>query len=135
MLKPDDEGNNFFATAHLPNPSYTTLDAGNITLNEYLQGEYVGPAYMNNVILSPGMNNVTLKANISQQPVLAAVNKQPYCNDGQLPFDMEAIKVVNDGSSLDYFQEALGQTNVTAWVPLKDAISDASGGMLSVKCS
>lgn len=103
----DDRGDNFHGFADIPNPSILTFEVGNVTFGNYFNQSKIGTLFIDDMYIRPGVNNVSVRANISQIPVVEAVQAQPYCNDGILPFDLLGESVINHGQSLPYFAEAL----------------------------
>ncbi|KAI0473074.1 hypothetical protein GGR56DRAFT_597701 [Xylariaceae sp. FL0804] len=116
--------NNFKGTVHIPNPSVLTLDVGNITFANYLNGSAVGSSVVYDVTLSPGTGNdsssnnaFALEADIETLAVLKALKQPPYCGSGDqagvLPLQLSGSNVTNDGQELAYFAKALGAHNMT----------------------
>jgi len=119
-LQGDENGDNFKGFVTIPNRSVVTFDIGNVSFNSFLQGEAVGPTYLDNVILVPGAENkFVMHANISQGPVLTTVMKKPFCEQGGvLPFQLNGWQVVNEGQNLTYYGDALKTANVTLDIPI-----------------
>jgi len=111
-LNPTD---NFWGTAWIPNRSQVAIELGNVTFHDYLLGEEVGEVYLDNLTLQPGMNRHIMRATIEADPVLNAMQSEPYCHPGKgiLPFVIRGKKVVNNGQSLDYLANALATGNQT----------------------
>lgn len=115
-LGPDERGNNFRGLTTIPNYSVFTLEIGNATFNNYLEGALVGTVFIDNIILYPGLNNTfPMRATIENAPVLTALGKKPYCDEtkGVLPFQISGKTVTNYGQSLTYFADALASHNQT----------------------
>ncbi|KAH8893825.1 hypothetical protein GQ53DRAFT_745281 [Thozetella sp. PMI_491] len=123
-LQADDNGDNFHGFASIPNRSLVTFEIGNVSFNTFLEGEAVGPTYLDNVVLVPGaVNNFTMHANVTQPPVLAALGKKPYCeNGGVLPFQLNGFQVLNHGQNLTYYGDALFTANTTILTPIGDDV-------------
>lgn len=119
------DSDNFHGFADIPNPSILTFEVGNATFANYFEQKKIGTLYIDDMYIRPGINNVSVRATISQEPVLAAVQKKPYCDDGVLPFDLMGESVINHGQSLAYFAEALAlhaqSTEIGVGAALKEA--------------
>ncbi|KFY84639.1 hypothetical protein V500_09127 [Pseudogymnoascus sp. VKM F-4518 (FW-2643)] len=99
--------NNFNGYADIPNPSILTFEVGNVTFGNYFEQKKIGTLFIDDMFIRPGTNNVSVRATISQEPVITAVQKKPYCDDGILPFDLLGESVINHGQPLAYFADAL----------------------------
>lgn len=126
------DGTNFHTTAVIPNHSLVTFEIGNVTFVNFLNGANVGNTYLDNVVLYPGNNTFPFRSSISQSPVLTAVQTQPYCEKGIVPFELSGRSVLNNGQNLTYFTEALAAHNTTIEIDI-DTPLEALG--LSPKCS
>jgi competence protein ComGC len=131
----DANGDNFHGFASIPNPSLVTFEIGNVTFDTFLLGQYVGPTYLDNVLLvAGGANNFTMHANVSQLPVIGALGQQPYCsNGGVLPFQLRGKDVFNNGQPLPYYANALSTGNQTVPLPIGAAIKAALN--ITVPCA
>lgn len=134
-LTPDAQGNNFKGFVTIPNPSILSFDIGNVTFDTFLDGENIGPTFLDNVNLVPGLtvNNFTMRANISQPPVLVALGKKPACETGILPFVLRGKDVVNNGQHIPYFANSLGSTSQTVPIDIGSIIKNSLN--LTVPCS
>lgn len=94
-------------------------------------GEEIGTVAINDLKLNPGINSVFMSATIEQLPVLQAVSKRPYCEDGVVPFELKGKDVVNKGERLAYFADALKQLKTSVDIGLKDAFEK---GGLDIEC-
>ncbi|EPE05959.1 hypothetical protein F503_02788 [Ophiostoma piceae UAMH 11346] len=117
-LKNFTDGTNFHTTTEIPNASVVTFEIGNATFANFLNGSHVGTTYLDNVTLYPGKNVFSLRSSISQGPVLTAVQTQPYCGSGIVPFQLSGRGVDNNGQNLTYFGEALAAHNTTIDIDL-----------------
>lgn len=150
QLTPDSDGNNFFGNVTIPNRSFITFEIvcrapppprscfrririlltcyvplqGNASFTNFLLGEAVGTVYIDNMTLRPGDNNLTMRANISTAPVLTAIQEEPYCETGMLPFQLQGLDVTNHGQYLSYYAESLGATNQSVSIDVGQALSD-----------
>ncbi|GKT54877.1 hypothetical protein ColTof4_08264 [Colletotrichum tofieldiae] len=131
-LTPDARGDNFKGHVSIPNPSVLTLEIGNTTFSNLLNGQDIGAVYLDNLILHQGMNNVTMRANISQAPVLAAIGQRPACENGIIPFALRGKDVVNGGQKLSYFADALASGEVVTDINIGASLKKSLN--LTVSC-
>lgn len=82
--------------------------------------------------LRPGDNNLTMRANISTSPVLDAIQIEPYCATGILPFQLQGLNVTNHGQYLPYYADSLGATNQSVSIDVGADLSDLG---LNITCS
>ncbi|KAJ0166977.1 hypothetical protein CTA2_4942 [Colletotrichum tanaceti] len=126
-LTPDAQGDNFKGFVSIPNHSVLTLEIGNTSFSNLLNGQDIGTVYIDDLVLYPGMNNVSMRANISQAPVLAAIGQRPACESGMIPFSLRGKDVVNGGQRLSYFADALSSgevvTNINIGASLKKSLN------------
>ncbi|KAF4984195.1 hypothetical protein FZEAL_593 [Fusarium zealandicum] len=113
-----DSDQNFNGTANIPNASVFTLDNGNVTFTNYIDDEEVGTLYIADLVLKPGDNIVPITAMMNQSAILNAVQKEPYCKTGIVPFKLLGKTVVNHGENLTYFAAALGNANQTVEIDI-----------------
>ncbi|KFX92225.1 hypothetical protein V490_05505 [Pseudogymnoascus sp. VKM F-3557] len=123
--------NNFHGTANIPNQSILTFEVGNATFSNFFEQKKIGTLFIDNMFVRPGVNKIAVRASIEQGPVLTGIQKQPYCKDGVLPFDLQGTNVVNHGQVLPYFKEALSlhpqSVSIGVGAALKDAGLDLGG--------
>ncbi|KAI2636140.1 hypothetical protein GGS21DRAFT_69249 [Xylaria nigripes] len=116
---------NFNATVHIPNPSILTLDIGNTTFTNFLDGEDIGLVYLNNLVLRPGINTFPTTADIKQLPILNALTLEPNCElNGKLPFQLSGQNVLNNGQVVPYFRDALAANILNVTVDLSEAAKE-----------
>ncbi|KAJ5887533.1 hypothetical protein N7495_007574 [Penicillium taxi] len=108
------DGNNMFGHAYIPNPTVMTIAMGNITLNLFLEGTFIGNSYMNNIVLKPGNNTVPMVSSVNAMQILEfmASTNNTY-HDGVVPFLVTGNSSVYHGVELPYFTEALRANNLT----------------------
>jgi hypothetical protein len=123
---------NFNGTTVIPNASVFTLENGNVTFTNFVGDLEVGTLTIPNLILKPGDNVVNITANMNQSLVLNAVQKEPYCKTGILPFKLLGKSVVNHGENLTYFAAALGSSNQTVEIDIGAILKKDLG--YEVKC-
>lgn len=106
-----------------------------MTFDTFLNGEYIGPTFLDNVFLQAGgVNNFTMHANISQTPVISVLGQKPYCtNGGDVPFQLQGKAVINNGQPLNYYANSLSTANQTIILPLGQDVKTLLGS--SVPCS
>ncbi|KAF5022110.1 hypothetical protein F66182_5856 [Fusarium sp. NRRL 66182] len=109
---------NFNGTTTIPNASIFTLDNGNVTFINYVGDLEVGTLLIPNLVLKPGNNVVNISASMNQSAVLNAVQQEPYCRTGILPFKLLGKSVVNQGENLTYFAAALASANQTVEIDI-----------------
>ncbi|OLN88809.1 hypothetical protein CCHL11_01922 [Colletotrichum chlorophyti] len=132
-LTPDARGDNFKGWVNIPNHSVLTLEIGNTTFSNMLNGEDIGTVYIDNLVLHPGINNVSMRANISQAPVLTAIQGRPYCENGILPFALRGKDVSNHGQKLSYFTDALSAGEVITEIDIGSSLKKSLN--LTVSCT
>ncbi|KAK1512768.1 hypothetical protein CTAM01_00163 [Colletotrichum tamarilloi] len=121
-LTSDAQGDNFKGHVSIPNPSVLTLEIGNASFVNLLDGQDIGTVYLDNLLLHPGINNVTMRANISQAPVLAAMQKKPACENGIIPFSLRGKNVTSNGQRLSYFSDALSSGEVVTDINIGESL-------------
>ncbi|ORY62172.1 uncharacterized protein BCR38DRAFT_347157 [Pseudomassariella vexata] len=124
--------NNFNATANLPNPTIWTVEIGNATFHNYLNGSDIGTAYILDVVLRPGDNEFFIWADVNQAPILNALTLPPACETGNLTIDLGGKTVMNNGQTISYFQDAFASSNVSAIIDIGAAVKNDIG--LSIPC-
>ncbi|KAK4240321.1 hypothetical protein C8A03DRAFT_42127 [Achaetomium macrosporum] len=135
-LELDVNGNNFNATAYIPNRSLFDFELGNVTFRNYLFGKEIGTVYIDNLRVRPGMNVYHMRATIEQGPVVDALGRPEYCqgpNKGILPFEISGKSVVNHGQPLSYFADALAAVNQSIPINIGAGIKNSLG--IDVPCS
>ncbi|KAF4949838.1 hypothetical protein FSARC_13376 [Fusarium sarcochroum] len=113
-----EDAPNFNGTTTIPNASVFTLDNGNVTFTNFVGDIAVGTLTIPNLVLKPGDNVVNITASMNQSAVLNAVQKEPYCKTGILPFKLLGKTVDNHGENLTYFTAALGSSNQTVEIDI-----------------
>jgi len=116
--------NNFRGLVDIPNASVLTIEIGNATFTNILDGEDIGTVYMEDLTLYPGINNVSIRADVHQTPVLKSIVAPPGCTDGIIPFEMVGKNVIHSGERLAYFADALAQLRQKVDIPLKEAFEE-----------
>jgi hypothetical protein len=121
-IEEDDQGKNFYGVAEIPNQSVFTLDIGNVTFTNYVDGERLGLLYIEDLVLHPGTNTVNISANINQIRAVGLVSQPEHCKDGILDFDLEGKNVTNHNEDISYFAAALASVNQTVPIDIGSII-------------
>lgn len=95
-------------------------------------GQNVGTIYIDDVTLHPGNNTFSLQGNVSQTPVLQTIQERPYCETGDIPFQLQGLNVTNHGQHLSYYTQALASTNTSVSI---DVRSDLEALGLTINCT
>ncbi|KAG5928481.1 hypothetical protein E4U42_000553 [Claviceps africana] len=111
---------NFHATATILNPSYYTIDLGNATFNNYVDGKLLGKLTIQNLLLKPGKNVVPVSAELDQTVIITAATKKPYCEDRRLPVELLGIDVKKGSQTIPWLLKALSSANQTVELSLDD---------------
>jgi hypothetical protein len=133
QINPLATSNNFRGFVDIPNPSVLTIEIGDTTFFNYLDGRDIGTVYMDDLILRPGINNISIHADISQAPVLTKIVQRPFCESGLIDFQMQGKNVTDsDGAEVTYFSHALASANQTVTINIGQALRAAS---VPVRCA
>lgn len=134
-VRPPQKVDNYNATVDVPNASILTIEIGNCTFTNHLDGTDIGLVYMNNLVLNPGVNHVTVRGDITQKPIVEALTTDPYCEEGILPFELHGKNVTRNGEEILYFSKALQALTNKVEVPLSDAFVRAKTPLTCLKTS
>lgn len=104
-VAPEADGTNMVGQVVIPNPTIATIEMGNVTFNNYVDGTLIGTSLLTDLVLRPGDNSVPMRSVISQPLVLTALTT-PYRN-GIIPIDVVGNSSVYEGKNLIYFEKAL----------------------------
>ena len=104
LLAPNPDGSNMIGTVRIPNPSIMTIEMGNVTLNLYIAGDFVGTTLIEKLTLNPGDNLLEMKSTTDQTKV---ISKLLNFKDGILPIDVIGNSSVFNGQHLTYYEESL----------------------------
>ncbi|KAF1981441.1 hypothetical protein K402DRAFT_342367 [Aulographum hederae CBS 113979] len=111
---------NMFGMVYLPNPSPMTLTLGNLTQNLFVQGQPIGQAFIDNVVLHPGNNTIPMYSITDQAAVIVLLTSK--FRDGVLPVDIVGESVVYNGQSLEYFAAPLRENPLFAKLDVGKAL-------------
>lgn len=120
-VRPAQSTDNYNATVAVPNASIMTIDIGNATFENHLDGTPIGLVYMYDLVLKPGKNEVAVRGDMKQLPVITALTSQPYCKDFTLPFELRGKNVTRNGEEIPYFSKALQALTNSVKVDLDEA--------------
>ncbi|KAI9684081.1 MAG: hypothetical protein M1829_003351 [Trizodia sp. TS-e1964] len=120
LLIAASDGANLLAKAYIPNPSIMTIALGNITLDLYVTGDFIGTAVIPDLLLKPGDNTVDLRAKTNQSMVLRKLSTT--FKDGKLPVDIKVNSSIYDGQHLTYYESALKTRDQHVVVDLSKAL-------------
>ena len=73
-------GTNANGTIFIPNPTVATFDMGNITMNMYVNGTYVGNSTIKDTVIRPGNNTFEMYATTDGDALLRAPVKSKWGN-------------------------------------------------------
>lgn len=104
-MKPAADGSNVAGTVYIPNTSVLTVSMGNVTFNNYVNGQLIGNSTIDNLVLKPGNNTVPMHGVTNQSAVLDLI-ASTYKN-GVLPIDIVGNSSVYNGLHLPYYEKAL----------------------------
>ncbi|KAI2793271.1 hypothetical protein POX_b03324 [Penicillium oxalicum] len=114
LMNPPKNGRNLEGFVYIPNPTVMTIAMGNVTLDLYANGQFMGYSYINDLTLQPGDNNRSMTAQINQTAsfLLISGSSAPYPK-GVVPFTITGNSSVYNGQELPYFTQALAANNLT----------------------
>ncbi|KAG5985147.1 hypothetical protein E4U55_001116 [Claviceps digitariae] len=124
---------NFHATATIINPSYYTIDLGNATFDNFVDGQFIGKLNIQNLLLKPGQNVVPVSAELDQTIIITAATKKPYCEDRKIPVELLGADVKKGSQTIPWLLAALRSANQTVELSLDDTFKAA--GLTFPGCS
>ena len=127
-LKPkaDADGSNAEGTVFIPNPSVLTLELGNVTFANSVDGTLIGNSTLPSLVLKPGDNTVTMRAVADQNAVLPLVVGK--YKDGKLPVTVTGESVIYNGQRLPYYEAALKASSQKVTLDVMSALRGANSG-------
>ncbi|KAI1611814.1 hypothetical protein EDD37DRAFT_465490 [Exophiala viscosa] len=105
------DGSNANGTVFMPNPSMTTYEMGNLTMDMYTDGVLIGNSTLHNVVLKPGNNTLPFRALTNQTAVVTLLFNKYKC--GVFPVDIVTKRTSYNGQDLPYYDQALQSNNLT----------------------
>lgn len=117
-----EDGSNLIGNVHIPNPSFFTLDLGNITMNLAIDGTAIGTSLLPNMVLKPGNNTFAMQSKVSQLEVLQLVRSK--YNNGIVPLEITGNSSVYNGQHLEYFEAAIRSNTVKLDLNLGPALKE-----------
>ncbi|KAI9679922.1 MAG: hypothetical protein M1817_004937 [Caeruleum heppii] len=103
-LRPEPDGANMVGKVFIPNPTIMTIEMGNVTLNLYIEGEFIGTSLIQDLTLRPGDNVVDMRSTTDR---LIVLEKLGQFEDGILPVDVIGNSSIYNGQHLTYYEDAL----------------------------
>lgn len=117
------DGSNANGTVFMPNPSVTTYEMGNLTMDMYTDDILIGNSTLPNVVLKPGNNTLPLRAVVNQTAVVTLLFTKYKC--GIFPIDIVSKQTVYNGQDLPYYDQALQANNLTIHLNVIDVLEKA----------
>ncbi|KIW70686.1 hypothetical protein PV04_02931 [Phialophora macrospora] len=125
------DGTNANGTIHIPNPSVSQFELGDLTLNMSVNGMSIGTATLPNVFIAAGNNSIPMTA-VTNQTAVAGLVLGPY-KSGVLPIDMVATSVTYDGQRIPWYEQALGAVPLRVDLDVIPALQESGlAGMLGL---
>ena len=93
-----------------------------MSFTNFVNGQNVGTLYIQNMLLRPGDNTFPISAHMNQSDILLAAISPQYCNETDIPFELQGKTVTNHGQNLSYFAAALSAKRQTVPVPIRGII-------------
>ncbi|KAI9828748.1 MAG: hypothetical protein M1832_001853 [Thelocarpon impressellum] len=118
-LVPEPDGTNMIGKVLIPNPSVLTIEMGNVTFDNLVEGQKIGEARIDDLKLVPGDNHVEMRSTVNQTLVIGLLAKY---EDGKLPVDIVGKSVVYDGKKLEYYEAALASNKQSLKLDVRGAI-------------
>ncbi|CAO1602540.1 hypothetical protein XANCAGTX0491_006150 [Xanthoria calcicola] len=126
-LLPDPvDGANMVGTIYIPNPSVMTITMGNVTFNNYVDGDFIGTSTLSDLVLRPGNNTLPMRSTVNQTLVIGKVTGT--YKDGMLPVDIVGDSSVYAGEHLEYFEKALQSNRQRIVLDVGAALAAVTGG-------
>ncbi|KAF2754267.1 hypothetical protein EJ05DRAFT_541354 [Pseudovirgaria hyperparasitica] len=112
-IMPESDGTTLRGTAYIPNPSVSTLQLGNAVFNLTCEDQYIGQAFINDLVLRPGDNYYPTNAKTNQTLVVSILMNGKH-GDFQLPINIIGDSITNsDGIKIDYLSEAMRASTIS----------------------
>ncbi|KAL8928815.1 MAG: hypothetical protein Q9208_001593 [Pyrenodesmia sp. 3 TL-2023] len=125
-LIPEPDGANMVGTIYIPNPSVMTITMGNVTFNNYVDGDFIGTSTLSDLVLRPGNNTLPMRSTVNQTLVIGKVTAK--YQDGLLPVDIVGNSSVYEGQHLEYFEKALQSNRQHIVLDVGAALAAVRGG-------
>ena len=139
LTTPAPDGANMVGTVYIPNPSVLTiamvcqvisclmttladLSQGNVTMNLYVQGDFIGTSTISDLTLVPGNNTVSMRSTTNQTLVLEKLSSFPT---GIVPIDIIGNSSIYNGQHLTYYEAALASNEQHIMLNVGAALSSA----------
>lgn len=122
-LLPAADGSDVRGQVYIPNPTNISVEMGEVTLNLYVGGQYIGNNTIPNLTLIPG-NNVFNFTGVSDQTTVLDLITTNYTN-GILPVTIIGNSSIVNGQHIPYFEEALQAVPLQAQLDVGSALQAA----------
>ncbi|KAJ9612516.1 hypothetical protein H2200_004113 [Cladophialophora chaetospira] len=116
-------GTNAHGTVFIPNPTTSTYEMGNLTMNMYVKNTYVGNSTLKDVVIRPGNNTFNMYATTNQTAVVGLLFTTFKC--GIFPIDIVASGSTYNGQRLPYYEKALQANNLTVQLNVIKVLEEA----------
>ncbi|KAI9894679.1 MAG: hypothetical protein M1814_002035 [Vezdaea aestivalis] len=123
-IVPEPDGANLIGKVFIPNPSVLTIAMGNVTLNLYVTGTFLGTSQIQGLTLKPGDNTFDIRSFTNQATVLSKLSQ---FSNGILPVDITGNSSVYNGQHLTYYEEALKSSTQRVSLNIGGALRAAGG--------
>jgi hypothetical protein len=126
-LVPGPDGSNMHGFLSIPNPSVITVEMGNVTFNNFVDGDLIGNSTIQNFVLAPGSNTVAMTSIVDQGKVLTLIATK--YTSGVIPIDVIGKSSVYNGQHLPYFEAALKASKQTLNLDVGAAVKAAMSSL------
>ena len=123
------DGGNAQGTVFIPNPTVITLGMGNVTMDMFVAGTFIGNATLPSLFLRPGNNTVPIHVTVNQTAVVNLLQEDKY-RCGVLPVDIAGKKSMYDGEELTYYSAALQANKLQNDLNVRPALEEAGFGFV-----
>ena len=110
-------------TVFIPNPTVTTYEMGNLTMDMYVGNVSIGNSTVENVVLRPGNNTFPLRA-LANQTAVVQLLFTDY-KSGIFPVNIVSKGVIYQGEHLPYYEYALRSNNLTIHLNVIEVLEKA----------
>lgn len=129
LYKDPVNGQNAYGNVTIPNPSVSTVTFGDVSLNMFVNGTFIGTSTLPDLTLMPGNHSYPLLSN-SNQTTIAGLLQQPAYKCGVLPIDMKGNASIYNGKVLPYFTKPFQTTSQRVVLNLTSTLDAAGFGFL-----
>ncbi|KAF2225317.1 hypothetical protein BDZ85DRAFT_193972 [Elsinoe ampelina] len=122
-------GANSFGNVTIPNPSISTADFGDVTLNLFVGETLIGNSTLPALTLTPGNNSYPLYATANTSAI-AGILSQPAYRCGVIPLSIRGDESRFGGVQIPYFTAPLRLATISTRFNLTDTLTEAGFGQL-----